>query len=186
MSIQSQIERLQGLRNTLRTKLIALGLVSSNAKLEDCIEAVDDMPNRGAVSQTLDTATTSYAIPAGYHNGNGQVNIVLEEKTATPTATAIDITPSTGKVLSKVTINPIPGNLADVSGVTAVEADVLATKLFVKANGLQAAGTMPNNGAVSANINGLSVTEYTIPAGYHNGSGKVQLTNDIETALAAI
>ena len=48
------------------------------------------------------------------------------------------------------------------------------------------AGTMTNNGAVSATIDGLDVTEYAIPAGYHNGMGKVTLTNAIETALAAI
>ena len=45
---------------------------------------------------------------------------------------------------------------------------------------------MPNNGAVSASIDGLNTVSYTIPAGYHAGTGKVQLTGDIETALAAI
>ena len=45
---------------------------------------------------------------------------------------------------------------------------------------------MKNNGAVAATIDGLSVTGYTIPAGYHSGSGTVSLTSDIETALAAI
>ena len=45
---------------------------------------------------------------------------------------------------------------------------------------------MVNNGAVKATIDGISVTSYTIPAGYHSGKGTVTLTNDIETALAAI
>lgn len=40
--------------------------------------------------------------------------------------------------------------------------------------------------AVSATIDGLTTLSYTIPAGYHNGSGKVSLTGDIEAALAAI
>ena len=35
-------------------------------------------------------------------------------------------------------------------------------------------------------IDGLTETEYTVPAGYHNGSGKVSLTDDIEQSLAAI
>ena len=47
-------------------------------------------------------------------------------------------------------------------------------------------GTMPDKGAVTATIDGLTTTSYTIPAGKHNGSGKVSLTNDIEQALAAI
>lgn len=43
-----------------------------------------------------------------------------------------------------------------------------------------------NRGAVSATFDGLTASVYTIPDGYHNGSGTVSLTNDIETALAAI
>ena len=45
---------------------------------------------------------------------------------------------------------------------------------------------MVNNGAVAGTIDGLITTSYTVPAGYHNGSGTVKLTDDIETALAAI
>ena len=40
MSIATEISRLQGLRNALRTKLVALGLAQSTAVLEDCVEAV--------------------------------------------------------------------------------------------------------------------------------------------------
>ena len=54
------------------------------------------------------------------------------------------------------------------------------------ASGAQVHGTMANNGAVAASIDGLTVTEYTVPKGFHSGAGKVSLTNDIETALAAI
>jgi len=47
---------------------------------------------------------------------------------------------------------------------------------------------MINNGAVDASFDGLtdSTNSYTIPEGYHNGLGKVSLTNDIENALANI
>ena len=44
---------------------------------------------------------------------------------------------------------------------------------------------MVNNGAISKTIDGLAATEVTVPAGYTSG-GKVSLTTDIETALAAI
>ena len=47
--------------------------------------------------------------------------------------------------------------------------------------GAQVHGTMANNGAVAASIDGLTVTEYTIPKGYHNGSGKVSFVGTIET-----
>lgn len=219
MSIQTEITRLQGLRNTLRTKLVALGLVASTANLEECVTAVDGIEDKGAVSKTLDTTTKSYTVPAGYHNGSGTVQIVTEEKTATANGT---ITPTSGKVLSKVvvnvdttptlqsktvtptksaqtvtpdagydglsgvTVNAIPSNYGDVSGVTAAAGDVLANKVFVDATGAEKAGTMANNGAVAATIDGLTTTSYIVPAGYHNGSGAVSLTNAIETALAAI
>ena len=37
-----------------------------------------------------------------------------------------------------------------------------------------------------ATIDGLTQTSYTVPQGYHNGSGTVSLTGDIDEALAAI
>lgn len=63
------------------------------------------MPNNGAISQTLNTTTTSYTVPAGYHNGSGTVSLVTETKTVTPATAAQDVTPTSGKVLSKVTVN---------------------------------------------------------------------------------
>ena len=102
MSIQTEITRLQTLRNNLRTKLVALGLATSTADLEDCVTAVDGIANNGAVSKTLDTTTKSYTVPKGLHNGSGTVQIVTEEKTITANGT---YNPTSGKVLSKVTVN---------------------------------------------------------------------------------
>ena len=144
------------------------------------------MANNGAVNKTLDATTITYTIPKGYHSGTGTVKIVLETKSVTPTKSAQTITPTSGKVLSKVTVAAIPDKYQDVSGVTAKAATVLDGDIFVDATGESVEGTMPNKGAVSATIDGLSVTSYTIPSGYHNGSGKVSLTSDIENALAAI
>lgn len=188
MSIQTEITRLQNLKNTLRTKLVALGLVQSTANLQACVEAVEGIEDKGAVSKTLDATAgnQSYTVPAGIHNGDGQVQIVLEEKSVTPSGAAQTVTPAAGKVLSKVTVAKIPSNYGDVSGVTAAAGDVLANKVFVDSTGAEKAGTMPDNGTVSASIDGLTTTSYTIPAGKHSGTGKVTLTGDIETALAAI
>lgn len=142
------------------------------------------MPNNGAVNRTLDVTTISYTIPKGYHSGTGKVQIVLETKTVTPTKSAQDITPTAGKVLSKVTVAAIPDNYIDTSDADAVAANILADKTaYVK--GAKVEGTMPNNGTTGGSIDGLTTTSYTIPSGYTSG-GAVNLTSDIEEALAAI
>ena len=145
-----------------------------------------EMINNGAVDKTLDVTTITYTIPKGYHSGSGKVKIVLETKNVTPTKSAQEVTPTAGKVLSKVTVEAIPDEYQDVSGVTATAANVLDGSFFVDSTGAKVEGTMPDKGAVSGSIDGLTTTSYTVPAGYHNGSGKVSLTSDIENALAAI
>ena len=149
------------------------------------------MTNNGTVTKTLDATTNNqnFAIPQGYHNGSGSVSIDLETKTATPSASTQNITPTNGKVLSKVTVNPIPSNYGNATGMTATAANILYGQTAIGINNGSAVtltGSMTNNGAVSATIDGLTTTSYTVPAGYHSGAGTVSLTDDIEQALAAI
>lgn len=156
----------------------------------DGTEITGTMVDRGTVTQVLDATTgkQSYTIPAGKHSGSGTVSIVLEEKSATPTTSAQNVTPTSGKVLSKVTVNAIPVKYGDTTGDTAVAANLLAgakAHTIVNGTATQITGTMANNGAISGSIDGLTTTSYTIPAGYTTG-GTVSLTDDIETALAAI
>ena len=148
------------------------------------------MANVGSVDKTLDATSgnQTYTVPAGKHSGSGTVKVVLETKTATPAAASQDITPTTGKVLGKVTVNAIPAIYGDVTSDDGVAANVLAgVKVHTKVNGVatQITGSMPSNGAISGSIDGLTTTSYSIPAGNTTG-GTVSLTNDIETALAAI
>lgn len=148
------------------------------------------MPNNGAVSKVLDATENNqeYTVPAGYHNGSGSVGIVLEEKTATPSASAQNITPTAGKVLSKVTVSAIPAIYGDATTADAAAGNILAgKKAVVKVDGAAqlVTGAMVNNGAVSGSIDGLTVMSFSVPAGYTSG-GTVSLSNDIETALAAI
>lgn len=221
MSISLEIERLQGLKARLRTKLVSLLGVSSSATLSDCVTAVEGINARGAVSKVLDATTNNqeYTVPAGYHSGSGEVSIVLEErrftangtytptngkvigsvivdvddspdlqtKTVTPTTSEQTVVPDSGyDGLAQVTVNAIPSNYADVSDVDLDPEHALSGERFVDADGVLQVGTMDNNGTVTQTINGLTVTSYTIPKGYHSGSGTVSLDNSIETALAAI
>ena len=152
--------------------------------LADGTVSTGTMANNGAVSKTLDATTITYTIPNGYHSGTGKVKIVLETKTVTPTKSAQEITPTTGKVLSKVTVEAIPDNYVDTTDGDATAAELLDGK-FAYVNGVKVEGTMPNNGAIAATSDGLTTTSYAVPAGDTSG-GTVSLTDDIETALAAI
>lgn len=153
----------------------------------DGTTAAGTLIDNGAVSKVLDATkdNQSYTVPAGIHNGKGAVSITLENKTATPTKAAQDITPTAGKVLGKVSVAAIPAKYQDVSGVTAVAGDVVEGKKIVAADGSVVEGTMADNGTLTGTIDGLTTTSYTIPAGKTSG-GTVSLTNAIETALAAI
>lgn len=152
--------------------------------LADGTVTTGTMPNNGTVSKTLDATTITYTIPKGYHSGTGTVTITLETKTVTPTKSAQDITPTSGKILSKVTVNAIPDNYIDTTDADATAANILVDKTAY-VGGVKVTGTMANNGDTSGTIDGLTVTSKAIPAGYTSG-GTVSLTDDIETALAAI
>lgn len=183
MSTQTEITRIQTARNTIRDKLIDLGLATSTSKLDALATAVDGIDNKGAVSATVQEGDT-YTIPKGYHNGSGTVSGVagggsynLQSKSVTPTKNQQSITPDQGFYgLSDVTVGAIPEAYQNVSGVTAAAGDVLANKIIVDATGASVAGTMPNNGAVSKTLDATENNQsYTIPSGYHNGLGAVSV-----------
>ena len=69
-----------------------------------------------------------------------------------------------------VAINSIKTLEQATADANATASNILVDKTAY-VNGTKITGTMPNKGAVTANLNCGGT--YTIPAGYHNGSGKV-------------
>lgn len=67
------------------------------------------MVNNGAVNVTLDASTKTYSVPAGYHNGNGKVQVVTQTKSVTPGASSQTVYPDSGKLLSAVTVGASSG-----------------------------------------------------------------------------
>lgn len=98
--------------------------------------------------------------------------------------TLIDLTGDTvtaDKLLSGITAHGKDGELVtgactfDVNSndATAAVAEILKGKTAY-ARGVMLTGTMPNNGAVTGKIS-TKDGSYTIPQGYHDGSGKVSI-----------
>lgn len=93
-----------------------------------------------------------------------QTNPTLQSKTATLSTSAQTIKADSGyDALSQVTVPAVVG--------TAGTSNVLTGRTFSSASGVNLTGTMADNGAVTSTLN--AGASYTIPSGYHNGSGKV-------------
>ena len=102
----------------------------------------------------------------------------------------IDLTADTitaDKLASGITAHDKSGALiigtstkdSDTSNDTAAVAEILKGKT-AHARGVQLVGTMPNNGAVTGTIS-TKAGSYTIPQGYHDGSGKVAISTTAQT-----
>lgn len=190
MSTQTEITRLQEARNKIRTWAVGLGIATSTDKLDDLATKAAAIKNQGAVDANVKEGET-YTIPAGYHNGSGTVkgvagggNYTLQTKKIIPTKEQQSVVPDAGNYgLSSVTVEAIPENYQDVSAVTVVEGDVRANKVFIKADGSTAAGTLADNGAVSKTLDTTASNQvYTVPAGIHNGNGTVSITLEEKAA----
>ena len=106
--------------------------------------------------------------------------------------TLIDLTQDTvvaDKLLQGYTAHGADGNIvtgtctydSNTQDATASDSEILVGKTaYVK--GSKKTGTMPNNGAVAGAITTVD-GQYTVPQGYHDGAGKVQIDSNEQAKL---
>ena len=106
--------------------------------------------------------------------------------------TLIDLTQDTvvaDKLLQGYTAHGADGNVvtgtctydSNTQDATASDSEILVGKTaYVK--GSKKTGTMPNNGAVAGTITTVD-GQYTVPQGYHDGAGKVQIDSNEQAKL---
>ena len=136
-------------------------------KIKELEQTVEDLNN------------TKTELEGTIENLNGQLaqvegdKTLLQEQVNNLTDQVANLT--TTKEQLEATINDLNTQIAELqkkqSKGTAVAADVLKGKTFSNSSDIEITGTMENRGAVNKTLNAGG--SYTIPAGYHNGSGKV-------------
>ena len=100
------------------------------------------------------------------------------------TVTASDIL--SGKKAHDKSGTQITGNCtydSNTTDATATDSEILATKTaYVNKNKIT--GSMTNNGAVTGTIS-TKAGQYTVPSGYHDGSGKVSISSTEQNKIIA-
>lgn len=99
-------------------------------------------------------------------NGDVVIDLTADTITAADLASGVTAHGADGELITGTNTYDV-----DSSDLTAAVGEVLATKTFA-ARGQVYTGTMPNRGAVTGYISDKTVP-YTIPTGFHDGSGTV-------------
>ena len=156
------------------------------------------MLNRGTINVNLDTSTTNFTIPQGYHDGNGNIKIITQSINIEPKGNSQIIKPDNGKIISSVILNDVNKNAGigktiydngysegDYAGYSsgrasvmignALAEQVLEGYTFTNISSININGKMPNK----SNWTGYTSekNKLYIPKGYHNGNGWINVDN---------
>ena len=161
-------------KGEVRVPIAVMGLNSRETKYQMYYRSSDDLTNVivGYASYSSNLPSGSLAVGESkqislilQNNGDSEITVFVGVKGGYQNNGVEDILLGNGEI--RIT-NRIESE--EVSEDMAIPQDILAGKK-AWVNGNQITGTMANRGAVSQTLNAGG--SYTIPAGYHNGSGKI-------------
>ena len=116
-----------------------------------------NMANQGKKTATLNTGTTSYTIPAGYHNGEGKVSITTQTKTQAAGTTAVTVAPDSGKVLSSVTVSAVSATKT-LDATNGTKVDMGGAYRYVNTNAVYNAGLAAGKSAAAITVTTATCT----------------------------
>lgn len=142
-------------RNTIRSKLVSLGLSGNTDKLAKLAEDINSMTDNGKVTPSALAAGGEYTIPEGYHNGEG-----------------------------KVTAQPLASQTGVDAGKTAADAASMRSGYQAWVNGAKISGTMPNASIYpmsALSVPDTTVSCDVEPDRVHDSSLKIEMADSADT-----
>ena len=167
---------------------IAGNILNNKTAYVDGTKLTGTMPNNGSTGGTISTQGGTYTIPAGYTSGGTVTASLPLGSTTASNISGSSFEEMTGDYGFRASVQIQPGYYASATTVSkdfssifpapeteGTAAQVLAGYDLYNHDGQLISGTMTNNSIGTITLD-QTTTSYTIPAGYHNGTGKVQHT----------
>ena len=149
----------------------------SKIKLNDTTYELEDTKARTDVGdvttlKTTDKSNLVKAVNECFQSASDGKSAIANAITGAGVSTSASATFATMATnIGTVATNKYNAGVSATKVGTATASEVLTGYTFTNSSSVGASGSMKNNGAVSQSLNAGG--SYTIPAGYHNGSGKV-------------